>query len=167
MVFPLTIYHIHLTFIDRFPSIHLTLVDQFHLISPSILSSQLFPAQNVYSHFHQNTSQGDRFSLKLLGRCCVKGMQRWQNLVCHEYWGMQSSTLNWWFDLLFAEDCCDSDGCLHHVYQGKLSGDNHLFHWSLLDYQSPWSTLWFNSMIQTPTLLKSGILASVFREVYD
>ena len=29
-------------------------------------------------------------------------------------------TFNWQFDAFFAEDCCDSDGHLHHVCQGKL-----------------------------------------------
>src|ERR1700755_3154032 len=29
-------------------------------------------------------------------------------------------TFNQHFDALFADDCCNSDGCLHHVCQGKL-----------------------------------------------
>ena len=29
-------------------------------------------------------------------------------------------TFNWQFDALFAEDCCDSNGHLHFVCQGKL-----------------------------------------------
>jgi hypothetical protein len=29
-------------------------------------------------------------------------------------------TFNRQFNVLFAEDCCDSDGCLHHVCQAKL-----------------------------------------------
>ncbi|KAF8808695.1 hypothetical protein BYT27DRAFT_7041185, partial [Phlegmacium glaucopus] len=29
-------------------------------------------------------------------------------------------TFNRRFNALFAEDCCDSDGCLHHVRQGKF-----------------------------------------------
>ena len=29
-------------------------------------------------------------------------------------------TFNRWFDVLFGEDCRDSDGRLHHIHQGKL-----------------------------------------------
>ena len=59
----------------------------FPLISRSILSYQLSPAQNGYSHNRPTPSQGDQHSLELAVQCCAEGIQGQQNLVRYELRG--------------------------------------------------------------------------------
>jgi hypothetical protein len=88
----------------------------------SHMSSWIFHMQNVYSHNHQTTCQGYQHFLKFTVRFVLKGSKDnkiWSVMNTEEH-DTPHKTFNWWFNALFTEDCCDSDGHMHLIHWGKL-----------------------------------------------